>query len=167
MKKLLFLNVFILLVASCSNNANNLNKRINNKILINHKIENYDFSTRFNDISLEKKVKILINNIVKPSQAQKACEGLEKLGHKATPYIIMQMDNFKQLPYNTISFKNKNAFEAVRHIKVKKVVDVLSEVLSQIEGKVFINISNERKTDLDRKRDIYLWKLWLYKKIEK
>ena len=114
---------------------------------------------------LANKVSTLISKMLDKQTASKAYADLEQLGRKATPYIIMQMEDFRELPVTSISLKNKNrdAFEGIRHIGVKKVVDVLSEILTQLEGKRFSYIANDEKSDEDRKRDIYAWREWLLK----
>ena len=139
---------------------------VQKKVKIDSKIEHFNFSKKFNNRKIENRVKMLISEISNTASAQKACEELEAMGSKAVPYIIMNMDNYQKLPYSTISLRNKNpkAFEEYRHIKVKKVSDILSEILSQIEGISFSNKSNDIRTDIDRKKEVYLWKQWLFKK---
>ena len=129
-------------------------------------VHNFDFSTIYTDKVLENRVSSLISKMLDKKTANKAYADLEKLGREATPYIIMQMEDFRELPVNSISLKNKNidAFEGIRHIGVKKVADVLSEILTQLEGKYFSYISNDEKSDEDRKRDIYAWREWLLKR---
>lgn len=125
----------------------------------------FDFSTIYTDRVLANKVSTLISKMLDKQTASKAYADLEQLGRKATPYIIMQMEDFRELLVISISLKNKNrdAFEGIRHIGVKKVVDVLSEILTQLEGKRFYYIANDEKSDEDRKRDIYAWREWLLK----
>ena len=130
-------------------------------------MQTFDFSTIYTDKVLENKVSSLISKMLDRTTAYKAYADLEKLGRETTPYIIMQMDDFRELPVSSISLKNKNrnAFEGVRHIGVKKVTDVLSEILAQLEGKRFSYMANDEKSEEDRKSDIYLWRAWLMKGI--
>ena len=129
-------------------------------------ISTFDFSTIYTDKVLKNKVSSLISKMLDKTTANKAYADLEKLGAKATPYIIMQMDDFRELPVTSISLKNRSidAFEGIRHIGVKKVADVLSEILAQLEGISFSYIPNDVKSDDDRKRDIYEWRAWLMNK---
>ena len=125
----------------------------------------FDFSTIYTDKVLKNKVSSIISKMLDKEISNKAYADLEKLGTKATPYIIMQMDDFRELPVSSMSLKNKNrhAFEGIRHIGVKKVTDVLSEILTQLEGMRFSYISSAEKSEEDRKRDIYEWRAWLLK----
>ena len=126
----------------------------------------FDFSTIYRDKVLENKVSLLISKMLDEQTANRAYADLEKLGREATPYIIMQMTDFRQLPVTSISLKNKNrnSFEGIRHIGVKKVADVLSEILAQLEGKRFSYFPYDERSDDDRKRDIYEWREWLLKR---
>ncbi len=159
------ITVFTFILTACTNSSiSSVHKRVE----IDSKIEHFDFSKKFNNRKIENRVKMLIAEVSNTTTAQKACEELEAMGSKAVPYIIMNMDNYQKLPYSTISLQNKNpkAFEEYRHIRVKRVSDVLSEVLSQITGVVLSSKSNDIKTDIDRKKEVYLWKQWLYKKVK-
>ena len=162
LNKVIIIFLSFLLTSCTSSSVSSVHKSVE----IDSKIEHFDFSKKFNNRKIEKRVKNLIAEVSNTTTAQKGCEELEAMGSKAVPYIIMNMDNYQKLPYSTISLQNKNpkAFEEYRHIRVKRVSDVLSEVLSQITGVVFSSKSNDEKTDIDRQKEVYLWRQWLYKK---
>ena len=71
-------------------------------------VDNFDFSTIYTDKVLENRVSSLISKMLDKKTANKAYADLEKLGREATPYIIMQMEDFRELPVTSISLKNKN-----------------------------------------------------------
>ena len=167
MLKKLTLVFIIFFIVACTNNSIHSEKNKIDDIIIDYNIENFDFSKKYNEQLLKKKVKLLINRMLEASTARKAYSDLENLGKKATPYIIMEMNDYRKVAEKTISLKNKNkdSFEGIRHIGVEVVADVLSEILKQVEGKIFSYIPNEQETNEERRKEIYQWKLWLYKKI--
>ena len=163
MLKVLIFNLTTLFFIACANNSNHT-KENKGYDIINPNIENFNFSKKYSNQLIKQKVKNLINLMLKASTARKAYSDLENLGRTATPYIIMEMEDYHELPLKSISLRNKNkdSFEGIRHIKVEVVADVLSEILTQLEGEKFVYVANDEKTNKDRRRDIYQWKLWLY-----
>jgi len=166
MLKVLILSFTTLIFMACVNSSSYSEENKGYDIVIDSNIENFYFLKKYHNQLLKKKVKDLISQMFELSMARKAYADLENLGKEAIPYIIMQMDDYRKLVLKTISFKNKSrdAFEGVRHIRVETVTDVLSEILTQLEGKRFSYISNYEKSNEDRRKDIYQWKLWLQSK---
>jgi len=129
----------------------------------NSVVQNFDFKKVYNDQELNSRVKLLIEQLLNKNTQQSAVDSLINLEPSATPYIVMNMDDYRDLPDRTITLVNKspNAFEAHRFAGVRKVTDALSEILSQREGKFFTNLSINDITDKDRAKDINAWKSWL------
>ena len=118
--------------------------------------------TGMNPTPIEEKVKACIEEMLDPKKAEAAYKKLEKLGAKAVPAIIMNMDERRDLPVKhiTLAIKSKNAFEAYRHYGPQKIIDVLAAILNQITGKSFGEISNGG-TGAQRTRVYEGWVAWL------
>ena len=119
----------------------------------------YSNTNRYN------KVKLLIEQMLNKETATQAYRALEKLESKATPYIILQMDDHRDLAIKTISLenRNKNVFEEVAHYSPEKVIDVLSLILSRREGKYFTPELANGGSAIQRKNEIKAWLIWLCK----
>jgi hypothetical protein len=131
---------------------------------INHqnKILSTNLEDIYSDKDFNKKVTLIIEDMLSPKKARNAYKNLEELGDKAVPYIIMNMDDRRELPVKQISLVNKspNAFEGIRHYGPKQVVDALSAILNQITGESFFSIHNGSSEEV-RTEDVKAWKIWL------
>jgi len=86
---------------------------------------------RFDDLRLKNRIHTLISEMLDPNKATNAYVKLEKLGKKAVPYIVLQMNDFRELPMKSITFDSKST------IKVTYVTDALSAILTQITNNQF------------------------------
>jgi len=166
--KLFSLSVYLIvvvLIQACASSK----KIVREPIKQNSVVQNFDLKKVYNDQELNRKVKLLIEQLLNKNTQQSAVDSLINLEPSATPYIIMNMDDYRQLPDRTITLVNKspNAFESHRFAGVRKVTDALSEILSQREGKVFTRLSIDDITDKDRAKDINAWKSWLFNRYNK
>jgi len=161
---IVFLTIFNISIPGCSSD-----KPVEQFSKKDDIVQNIDLKQKYSNKNLNGKVKLLIEQLLDPNTQQSAVDKLVNLEPEATAYIIMNMDDYRELPDKTITLVNKspNAFEAHRFIGVRKVADALSEILTQREGKFFINKSIKDITDNDRKKDIYSWKKWLLSKSKK
>jgi hypothetical protein len=90
------------------------------------------------DMPIDAKVARLTDRLVlrDRDQVQAAVTALDMLGQPAVPSIIRRIDDRRPMPVGAISFENRfpNAFEAVRHLGVARVVDALNLILNDITG---------------------------------
>ena len=117
-------------------------------------------------LKVEKRVRDIINRMVKRSTEHKAFANLEALGCPAVPAIIQQMDDRRALPDKHISLTNKSpqAWEGMRHYGVEKVVDALDAILNQLTGQSFGYIDtdkDEATQNAERAKVVRGWRDWL------
>lgn len=112
--------------------------------------------------TLDKRVGILIDKMLKGDTEQKAFSDVEALGCDAVPAIIRRMDDRRSLPNPRISLRNKspNAFEGTRHYGPRQVVDALAAILNQLTGQDFGFIYNGA-TEEERTKTIQGWRKFL------
>jgi len=141
-------------------------KQILNEISHQKYLSNKDLSVDFTNVKLNKQVTKIIQKMLVKSLATKAYSELQKMGKKATPYIIMHMKDYRELPVQQISLVNTspNAFEGIAHYGPKRVVDVLSIILGQIEKESFNPEISNGGSKLQELTEINAWKSWLYHK---
>jgi len=111
------------------------------------------------------KIKKIIGGITNRIREQSSFKKLEEYGVAGVPYIILALDDFRELPVKNISLLNKfpDAFEGIRHYGPYLVVDALAAILNQITGENFGFIYNgDDTTDEERKRCIRGWYIYLY-----
>jgi len=89
-----------------------------------------------------------------PNKATNAYVKLEKLGKKAVPYIVLQMDDFRELPMKNITFDSKST------IKVTYVTDALSAILTQITNNKFTPNAVEKNLK-NKIYNIYGWRSFI------
>ena len=108
-------------------------------------------------------VKLLIKEMLDKKSANQAYIDLEKLGNKAVPYIIMQMNDYRELGQKSISFQNRslNMFEGIVHYSPQKVIDLLSILLNRIENENFYVELANGGSEIQRKNVIKAWITWL------
>jgi len=111
------------------------------------------------------KVQLLIEQMLHKERATQSYKALEELESEATPYIILQMDDNRDLAIKEISLinKNKNAFEGIAHYSPEKVIDVLSIILSRREGEYFTPELANGGSTIQRKNETKAWLVWLCK----
>jgi hypothetical protein len=117
-------------------------------------------------LKVEKRVRVLINKMVKSSTEHKAFLELESLGCPAVPAIIQQMDDRRALPDKSISLidKSPQARESYRHYRVERVVDALDRILNQLTGKSFGYVDtdkDEAAQNAARAKVVRGWRDWL------
>jgi len=114
---------------------------------------------------INNKIKKIISNITNRMREQKSLKKLEEFGVTGVPYIILALDDFRELPVKSISLGNKSsdAFEGIRHYGPYLAVDALAAILNQITGEHFGFIYNgDDTTDEQRRRCIKGWYIYLY-----
>jgi hypothetical protein len=117
------------------------------------------------DIDINNKIKTIINDITNRNLQRKSFNKLEDYGIIGIPYIILALDDFRELPIKSISLRNNypGAFEGLRHYGPNFVVDSLAAILNQITGNSFGFIYNgDETTDEERKQCIRGWYIYLY-----
>jgi len=143
-------------------NIDNIKREINEQknCLKKDLMKIYSNAERYN------KVQLLIEQMLHKETAIQAYTTLEKLESEATPYIILQMDDHRDLAIKEISLtnRNKNAFEGIAHYSPEKVIDVLSIILSRRESEYFTPELANGGSSIQRKNEIETWLAWLCKK---
>jgi hypothetical protein len=117
------------------------------------------------DNTLNNNIRNIINNITNRRMQQDGFRRLENYGNDGIPYIILFLDDFRQLPIRSISLENNfpGAFEGIRHYGPYLVVDALAAILNQITGESFGSIYNGDDTsDEERRQCINGWYIYLY-----
>jgi hypothetical protein len=117
------------------------------------------------DSTLNKNIGNIIKNITNRRSQQNGFRRLENYGSGGIPYIIVFLDDFRQLPIRSISLENNfpGAFEGIRHYGPYLVVDALAAILNQITGENFGFIYNGDDTsDEERRQCINGWYIYLY-----
>lgn len=114
------------------------------------------------DTTTDKRVAVLIGQMLEADTEHKAFLDLEALGCAAVPATIRQMDDRRKLPNPAISLRNKspNAFEGIRHYGPVEVVDALAAILNQVTGQDFGFIYNGA-TDEERANAVQGWRKFL------
>jgi hypothetical protein len=112
--------------------------------------------------TIDKRVAVLIDRMVKADTQEKAFSQLETLGCAAVPATIRRMDDRRSLPVTRISLRNKGpqAFEGIRHYAPQQVVDALAAILNHVTGQDFGLIYNGA-TDEERTKTIQGWRKFL------
>ena len=105
---------------------------------------------RFNDKRLQNQVHSLITEMLSPNKATRAYVKLEKLGKNAVPYIVLQMDDFRELPVKSLMLNTET------EVKVQEVTDALSIILTKITGQQFSPNFDEKSLD-EKILTIYRW----------
>jgi len=145
--------------------TNNLNQdEVVAEIIKQNSFSKEELHKYYTDTRIYNKVKSLIDGMLDEKRVVQSYIELEKLGHTATPYIIMQMDDYRDLSNRSISLPVVNTFESIAHYSPKKVVDLLSIVLSRIEGKSFSPELANGGSKIQRDNEVKAWITWLYKK---
>jgi hypothetical protein len=117
------------------------------------------------DTDIDNKIRKIISDITNSRLEENSFKKLEDYGITGIPYIILALDDFRELPIQSISLRNKSpgAFEGIRHYGPYLVVDSLAAILNQITGESFGFIYNGDDTsDEERKQCIRGWYIYLY-----
>ena len=106
---------------------------------------------RFNDSRLINRVQTLINEMLDPNKATNAYAKLGKLGKESVPYIVLQMDDFRELPVKNMIVNNN------KKIEVTYVTDALAVVLTKLTNtQISRNIIGTKVGD--KVSNIYRWR---------
>ena len=124
-----------------------------------------DLMKIYSNVDKHNEVQLLIEQMLHKETATQAYTTLEKLESEATPYIILQMDDNRDLAIKEISLvnRNKNSFEGIAHYSPEKVIDVLSVILSRREGEYFTPELANGGSTVQRKNETEAWLVWLCK----
>jgi len=139
---------------------------IMNEIILQNNIINDELYKNFTfDKELYRKVNNYIRKTTNVLFEHRSFKKLEAMGENAVPYIILLLDNFKELPIKSISLTNnsEDAFEAIRHYGPELVIDALTAILNQITGEDFGTICNGDATQEERILALNGWRIYLYK----
>ncbi len=107
-----------------------------------------------------REVEDLIHKMSDPKEAEGAYRDLAALGKMAAPAIVLQMENFQELPVQSLNTSLDPGIQVT--YKPKVVVDALAVTLDQIAGTSFGRIGNGGSAR-EREAVIYGWKVWLTK----
>jgi len=157
--------------------ANNINNSIivSNDNIINYVINEIAFQDQIINEQLYRNfvinnrmnndIRSTINNLTNRIMQQNSFNSLQSHGIDAVPYIILLLDDFRELPIKSISLRNNapDAFEGMRHYGPHLVVDALAAILNQITGEHYGFIYNGNDTtDNERRQTIKGWRIYLY-----
>lgn len=122
------------------------------------------FSARYGasqDAASDKRVAVLIEQMLKANTEQKAFSDLDALGCAAVPEIIRQMDDRRTLPNLNLSLRNEApyAYRDIRHYAAIQVVDALAIILNRRTGQDFW--PHTGATDEERTKMIEGWRRFL------
>lgn len=112
----------------------------------------------------EKAMAAILKDVVVDRDHQRAAFlALERLGREALPTIVAAMDDRRLLPMREITLDNhaKDAFEAQRHYRPKRVVDGIAAVLNQLTGESFGSLYNGGR-DEERAIAVAAWTLFAH-----
>lgn len=115
------------------------------------------------DEDMDRKIKGLIGELVIPEREMAAFDELLKIGKEAVPYIILHMDDYRELPikYAMVIDDSPDAFEEWVHYGPKLVIDMLGIVLGKLTKASFGFIYNGG-TNEERQRTLNGWRIYLY-----
>jgi hypothetical protein len=108
-------------------------------------------------------IRVLMKELSNASRARQAAifRKLEKLGHRAVPALIAQLDDRRRLAHPEISLVNHSpdAFEGIRHYGPERVVDAIDAILNQITGTggSIVNGGSER----ERRNAVSSWRVYI------
>ncbi len=113
------------------------------------------------DAASDKRVAVLIEQMLRADTEQKAFSDLDALGCAAVPPLIRQMDDRRTLPDLNLSLRDEApyAFRDVRHYGAIQVVDALTIILNRRTGQDFW--SHTGATDEERTKMIQGWRRFL------
>lgn len=113
------------------------------------------------DSASDKRVAVLIEQMLKAATEQKAFSDLDALGCAAVPAIIRRMDDRRTLPDLNLSLRNEAPYadRDIRHYGAIQVVDALTIILNRRTGQDFW--SHTGATDEERTKMIHDWRRFL------
>jgi hypothetical protein len=118
------------------------------------------------DEVMDRKIKGLIDELVIEERETEAFEELLIMGRGAVPYIILHMDDFRELPikYARVIDESPDAFDAFEgwvHYNPKTVIDMLGIIVNKLAKTNFGYIWNGG-TNEERQRVLNGWRIYLY-----
>jgi hypothetical protein len=115
------------------------------------------------DEAMDRKIKRLIDELVIEERETAAFEELSSMGLGAVPYIILHMDDFRELPikYAMVIDESPDGFEEWFHYGPKTVIDMLNIIVNQLTRTSFGYILNGG-TNEERQRVLDGWRIYLY-----
>jgi hypothetical protein len=131
----------------------------NQRIILNEKL----YTDFLGDEVMDRKIKGLIDELVIEERETEAFEELLMMGKDAVPYIILHMDDFRELPikYARVIDESPDAWEAWVHYNPKTVIDMLGIILNKLARTNFGYIWNGG-TNEERQRVLNGWRIYLY-----
>jgi hypothetical protein len=112
---------------------------------------------------MNRKIKKLIDELVIEEKEIAAFDELLGMGKEAVPYIILHMDDYRELPikYAMVIDDSPDAFEEWLHYGPKLVIDTLEIVVDKLSKTSFGFIHNGG-TNEERQRTLNGWRIYLY-----
>jgi hypothetical protein len=128
--------------------------------LIQHK-KLYEAFTR--DETLDRKIKGLIDELTVPERELAAFDEIIMIGPNAVPYIILHMDDYRELPIKNVTIINDNpdAWEGWVNYGPDLVIDALEIILSELTATNF-GYTYNGGTNEERQRILDGWRIYLY-----
>lgn len=136
-----------------------VNEIRNQQIILSERL----YETFLRDEAMDRKIKGLVDELVIEEREMAAFEELLMIGRDAIPYIILCMDDYRELPikYVRIIDDSPDAWEEWVHYGPKLVIDMLSILSGQLSRASFGFIHNGG-TNEERQRALDGWRIYLY-----
>jgi hypothetical protein len=115
------------------------------------------------DEIMDHKIKRLIGELIIEQKETAAFEELRMMGRDAVPYIILYMDDYRELPIKNIQLENNclDAWEDTIYYRPELVIDMLGLILNELTksnfGQTWADGTNE-----ERQRSLDGWRIYLY-----
>jgi hypothetical protein len=131
----------------------------NQQIILNEKL----YADFLRDKDMDRKIKGLIDELVVEERETAAFNELIMMGRDAVPYIILHMDDYRELPikYARVIDESPDAWEEWVHYNPKTVIDMLGIIVNKLARTNFGYIWNGG-TNEERQRVLNGWRIYLY-----
>jgi hypothetical protein len=138
-----------------------INEIWNQQLILQDRLyENFQKKDVLNDA-----IKGLFDRLMDCEMTQDIFDEIITMGEEIIPYIILNMDDHRELPVNHISIVNDSpdAWEGLAHYGPRLVIDIAALMLAKLtRGYNFGNIYSGYSTNEERHRTLDSWRIYLY-----
>jgi hypothetical protein len=115
------------------------------------------------DETMNRKIKRIIDELVIEEREMAAFDELLAMGREAVPYIILHMDDYRELPikYARVEINDPDWWESMAQYSPKLVIDTLEIVLTGLT-KVNFGYTWNGGINEERRRILDGWRIYLY-----
>jgi hypothetical protein len=115
------------------------------------------------DEAMDRKIKGLIDELIIEEKEMAAFDELLKIGRNAVPYIILHMDDYRELPikYARLTNDHPDAWESIVQYRPELIIDTLQIILLDLTGNSFGHTWTDG-TNAERQRALDGWRVFLY-----